>query len=99
MGNQGIEEFFEIPSSSEPVQYGQRWRAKHMRLKSFEDLHKLWFVLIKEQNFLSSEEHRCARARKALPAPHRTRMVRQAMASIKMVLTERAIAEAGDDEI
>lgn len=58
----GLGEFFENSQALPPFDardkkiYGRSWSANELRLKSFEDLHKLWFVLLKELNLLSTQK-------------------------------------------
>jgi len=61
-----------------------------LRLKSFEDLHKLWFVLVKERNLLKSERALAKVKNQMIPNnPIRYFRVRKGMKAIKMVLGER----------
>eukprot|EP00310_Coccolithus_braarudii_P013389 CAMPEP_0183353668 /NCGR_PEP_ID=MMETSP0164_2-20130417/34432_1 /TAXON_ID=221442 /ORGANISM="Coccolithus pelagicus ssp braarudi, Strain PLY182g" /LENGTH=180 /DNA_ID=CAMNT_0025526385 /DNA_START=18 /DNA_END=560 /DNA_ORIENTATION=+ len=68
---------------------GRRWRASEIRLKSNEDLQKLWIVLLKERNMLASTKmlHRARKSR--MPHEDRIRKVKTSMAMIRTVLAER----------
>ncbi|KAJ1974783.1 54S ribosomal protein L4 mitochondrial [Dimargaris xerosporica] len=61
----GLEEFFEngvaLPTNCEPT--GRAWTAAELRNKSFEDLQKLWIVLLKERNLLATQREEIARNR------------------------------------
>ena len=76
---------------------GREWEARELRLKSFEDLHGLWYVLLKEKNMLQTEKYVARANRVRMRSAQRIGQVRRSMAKIKLVLSERAIEDAGDD--
>ena len=78
--------------------HGRAWEAKELRLKSFEDLHKLWYVLLKEKNVLVSERHRFNSRGLLMPQKQRIKKVKQSMARIKTVLRARALEMEDEEE-
>eukprot|EP01103_Thecamoeba_quadrilineata_P008631 TRINITY_DN18369_c0_g1_i1.p1 TRINITY_DN18369_c0_g1~~TRINITY_DN18369_c0_g1_i1.p1 ORF type:complete len:155 (+),score=31.63 TRINITY_DN18369_c0_g1_i1:14-478(+) len=68
---------------------GRAWRANELRLKSFEDLHSLWYVLVRERDRLLSLRER--EGKRNVPNYQSIGKVRQSMARIKTVLSERTI--------
>lgn len=59
--------------------------------QSFDDLHKLWFVLYKERNLLLTHKQKLRRTLRPVIAAdeHRYVKVKRSMAAIKHVLDER----------
>jgi len=72
---------------AEPV--GRSWSVTELRRKSFDDLHKLWYVLYKERNMLLTEQQLSRRKGLIFPQPERIRKVQKSMGAIKHVLGER----------
>eukprot|EP01025_Chloroclados_australasicus_P043567 TRINITY_DN4672_c0_g1_i1.p4 TRINITY_DN4672_c0_g1~~TRINITY_DN4672_c0_g1_i1.p4 ORF type:complete len:136 (-),score=7.55 TRINITY_DN4672_c0_g1_i1:634-1041(-) len=92
---QGLEEFVDLHGEfgKEPEHIGRSWSAQELRLKSFDDLHKLWFVLLKEKNFLLSEKARYRKVNMEMPRHDRLHMVKKSMNRIKQTLAQRALAD------
>ena len=88
---QGLDEFFDIKKPNEVVTTGRAWTVADVRRKSFDDIHKLWFVLYKECNLLLSEREKNRRNQRPVLAgeEHRYIKVKRSMAAIKQVLSER----------
>ena len=64
-------------------------RKDELRLKSNEDLHKLWFVLLKERNMLLTMEEAYKDAFAAMPNPERLDKVELSMEHLEEVVRER----------
>ncbi|XP_067851410.1 39S ribosomal protein L47, mitochondrial [Heptranchias perlo] len=87
----GLEEFFDDPKNwgEQTVKSGAPWTAKHLRIKSNEDLHKLWYVLLKEKNMLLTIEQEGKRQRLQMPSPERLKKVERSMVRIDSIVQER----------
>lgn len=94
VSRRGLNEFFDLPENwgESNVKSGAPWTAKQLRTKSNEDLHKLWYVLLKEKNMLLSLEQESRRQRLQMPSPERIRKVNRSMFRLETVVKERETA-------
>ncbi|KFW90199.1 hypothetical protein N336_11015, partial [Phalacrocorax carbo] len=90
----GLEEFFDDPRNwgEKTVKSGDAWNIKQLRGKSSEDLHKLWYVLLKEKNMLLTLQQESKRQIRPMPSPERLEKVEKSMKNIDLVVREREIA-------
>eukprot|EP00795_Rhopilema_esculentum_P013057 gene13057-3833_t len=97
-GRRGLDEFFPpgVYESGGPgpkeIKTGRRWHASDLRQKSSNDLHKLWYVLLKEMNMLQTVKAEAKRLQVPMPNPERIKKVQKSMAMIKRVIGERELA-------
>ena len=91
--------FFASPESRDQPA-GNPWSARHLRLKSFSDLHSLWFILLREYNLLWTEQGMALRNGEVFREPERKKKVRKSMGAVKQVLGERkrGLVFVEDDE-
>ncbi|XP_055077123.1 39S ribosomal protein L47, mitochondrial isoform X2 [Periophthalmus magnuspinnatus] len=94
INRRGLDEFFDFPENrgETTVKSGAPWTAKQLRTKSNEDLHKLWYVLLKEKNMLLTLEQEAKRQRLQMPSPERIRKVERSMIRLETVVNERETA-------
>ncbi len=85
----GLEEFF---TNQQAERVGRAWTCAELRNKSFEDLQKLWFVLLKEKNMLATYKNLCRQSKTVMKNPVRVNKVKESMRAIKVVISERTIA-------
>ncbi|KAJ3116282.1 39S ribosomal protein L47, mitochondrial [Physocladia obscura] len=78
-------------SESDP-KTGRAWTCAELRPKSFDDLHKLWWICVKEQNKLLSQKDEARLFKILFPNTIRLQQVRYTMRAIKAVIHERRIA-------
>lgn len=71
-------EFFDDTKNwkEKEVRHGRGWTKDDLRLKSNSDLHKLWYVLLKERNMLLTMEEECNEKIELFPSPERLDKVR-----------------------
>merc|ERR1712244_208205 len=68
---------------------GRPYRKDELRIKSNEDLHKLWFVLLKERNMLLTMLQAYEDDHEVLPNEERLDKVDESMANLEEVVRER----------
>ena len=75
---------------------------EELRIKSNDDLHNLWYVLVKERNMLMTMQEEAKRQLENMPSPERIDKVEESMKNIEEVIKERNKAyyqlEVGDDQ-
>ncbi|XP_076224088.1 mitochondrial ribosomal protein L47 isoform X2 [Nomia melanderi] len=84
-------EFFDDKENwgKDQIKVGRSWRIDELRLKSNEDLHKLWFVLLKERNMLLTMEEAYKDLVEYFPNPERIDKVKNSMYNLETVVRER----------
>ncbi|XP_065196701.1 uncharacterized protein LOC135828184 [Sycon ciliatum] len=98
----GLEEFFPDLSQhpNERNRSGRAWDVTDLRLKSDTDLHKLWYVLLKERNMLDTLKWSARRLRVEMPGQERFWKIEESMDNLRKVLLERDEAfRLADEEI
>ncbi|XP_076036392.1 mitochondrial ribosomal protein L47 isoform X2 [Oratosquilla oratoria] len=99
----GLMEFFDDEKNwgSQEVRVGRSWKKDELRIKSNEDLHKLWFVLLKEKNMLLTMEYACKEENELFPNPERIDKVEESMKNLESVVKERnsayTLLETGEE--
>ncbi|CAH8486276.1 unnamed protein product [Schistosoma turkestanicum] len=90
-----LSEFFDDQKNwgESTVYSGRPWRKEELRLKSNVDLHKLWYVLLKERNMLMTMEEEHLRCLERMPNSERFEKVEESMENLLMVVEERNRAE------
>eukprot|EP00494_Astrolonche_serrata_P024828 UN25088 len=78
-----------LPQPKESDTVGRAWRATELLRKSFEDLHKLWWVLMRERNMLETIRFQCRAEKRQMPNYSRLIKCKKSMARLKTVVNER----------
>ncbi|KAJ6634743.1 39S ribosomal protein L47, mitochondrial, partial [Pseudolycoriella hygida] len=86
-----IMEFFDDSKNwgQQEVKHGRAWTLDELRIKSNVDLHKLWFILLKERNMLLTMEHESNKEVRLFPSPERIDKVKISMRHLETVVRER----------
>lgn len=71
------------------IKTGRSWKKEELRIKSNTDLHKLWYILLKEYNMLLTMEHECKERFELFPSPERIDKVQESMKNLEDVVRER----------
>ncbi|XP_002153809.2 large ribosomal subunit protein uL29m isoform X1 [Hydra vulgaris] len=68
---------------------GRKWKKSELRIRSNSDLHKFWYVLLKEKNMLLTMRQEAKRLGIPVPGPTRLDKVNKSMLAVKSVIKER----------
>lgn len=81
-------EFFDAKENwgQAEVKSGRSWRTEELRMKSNADLHKLWYVLLKERNMLLTTEHAAKETDQVMPNAERIDRVDETMERLEQVI-------------
>lgn len=91
--NQGILGFLDAGEGAGVTKTGRAWRTSELRLKSYDDLHRLWYVLLRERNVLLTEKEWCrSNGRHWVRGESNLYKVKRSMARLKGVVGERSRA-------
>lgn len=71
------------------VKCGRSWKKDELRIKSNTDLHKLWYILLKEHNMLLTMEQESKDQTRLFPSPERIDKVKESMSNLEEVVRER----------
>ena len=71
------------------IKNGRSWKPEELRLKSYEDLHKLWYVLLKEKNKLKSDMLMARQLSQMFDGYNDIKKVRLSMARLLTIVNER----------
>jgi len=92
----GLNHFIDDPAA---MPAGRSWKAVELRRKSFDDLHKLWFVLVRERNMLHSQKLVAKRNGIVMNEFGRVKKVNESMGRIRRVLNERRLIRQHDERV
>lgn len=83
-----------VRSNQDLETQGRSWTVQDLRKKSFEDLHALWYVCLKEMNKIKREEiiYEDISSSKIQQCMNLEELINNSMLSIKQVLSEREAA-------
>jgi large subunit ribosomal protein L47 len=91
--NAGIRGFLDAGEGAGATKTGRAWRTAELRLKSYDDLHRLWFILLRERNVLLTEKEWCrSHGRHWVHGQSNLAKVKKSMARVKCVVGERTRA-------
>ncbi|XP_003748036.1 39S ribosomal protein L47, mitochondrial [Galendromus occidentalis] len=87
---EGLKQFFDEDNFFEDrVRSGRSWNLDELRIKSNSDLHKLWYVLLKEKNMLLTLQAAAKEAVEVMPNEERIDRVEISMENLELVVRER----------